>query len=115
MGTATVIARNIRIAREEADLTQKALADSLGLASHSAVSDMESGSRRVSAGDLAGIAKATGKTLDYFFDPDAGTEDFVVLARAQREASETRAELRKAERLAENYVFLKRVLARRRG
>lgn len=105
-----IIARNIRLAREEAGWGQARLARHLGLASHSGVSDMEAGRRRVSATELAKLGELFGRPLDWFLDRDACRQDFVALARALSRPESTKRALREAERLFENFLFLESVV-----
>jgi len=105
-----IVARNIRLGREQAGWGQVRLAERLGLASHSAISDMESGRRRVTATELAALGELFGKPLDWFFDAEAGREDFVALARAQDQSDGAKRALREAERLFENFLLLESLL-----
>jgi transcriptional regulator with XRE-family HTH domain len=98
------------VAREAAGLSQEDVAKHLALASHSAVSAMEAGTRRVSADELAQLGALYGKALDWFFNPDATREDFVALARAQNSDAMVKDALRRAQRLVENFVLLKKLL-----
>lgn len=105
-----VIARNIRLAREQTGWGQAKLAEQLGFASHSAISDIESCKRRVTATELAAFAELFAKPFDWFFDPNASREDFVALARAQDQSDSAKRALREAERLFENFLLLESVL-----
>jgi len=108
-----IIAENIRNARELAGVSQEQVARALGLGSHSAVSKMEAGERRVTTTELAILAQMFGKSVEWFFDPEAGREDFVALARARGSGEEVKEALRKAERLVENFVLLRKLLEKR--
>ncbi len=110
MDTKAIIAKNIRTAREASGLTQKQVAKELGLASHSNVSAMESGERRVSTTELVTLSKLFDKNIEWFFDPNSSKEDFVVLARAQECDEEVKKDLQAASRLVENFLFLKKIL-----
>lgn len=69
------IGLRIQIAREDARLNQKELADLLGL-SQSTLSNYEKGKRKFYLAQLQAIAQQLGKPLDYFLRPlDAETED----------------------------------------
>jgi len=105
-----IIAKNIRFGRDEAGLSQSQLASRLGLRSHSAVSGMEAGTRGVSASELASLGELFGRSVDWFFDPDASKEDFVALARAQGGEPGVSDALREAERFLEHFVMLKKML-----
>ena len=111
MNLQQIVAANIKAAREASGMSQEQVADALGLASHSAVSELEAGTRkRISLAKLQKLAELFGKTIDWFFDPKATSEDFVTLARAQTSGEEVKRALRDAERLVLNYLFLKKVL-----
>lgn len=114
MRVAETIATNLRSAREQADLSQGELASRLGLASHSAVCDMEAGRRRVSATELARLSEILSRPVDWFFAPQADHEDFIALARAQGRPQAVRAALAEAEKYFANFLFLERVLGKRR-
>jgi transcriptional regulator with XRE-family HTH domain len=107
-----IIARNVQLARTEAGLTQADLASALGLASHSAISEIEAGRRRLSATDLMRLSQELGKPMEWFLDPDASREDFFALARAKDRTPAVRAALTEAERYLCNYVLLRRLLSR---
>jgi transcriptional regulator with XRE-family HTH domain len=62
------IGYRIQIAREEADLNQKELAEKLGI-SQSTLSNYEKGKRRLYLADMQKIAEALGKTTDYLLQP----------------------------------------------
>ncbi len=106
-----ILGRNIRFARKQANLSQGDVANALGLASHSAVSAMESGSRRISASELVRLSEIFETPMDWFFDPAAGKEDFVVLASAQDKPRGLREALLEAQRYFDNYVMLRDLLA----
>ena len=105
-----ILAQNIRYAREEAKLSQTDVSSALGLASHSGVSEIEAGQRRVSAAELVRLSEVLGKPLDWFFDPDAGTCDFLALARAQDQPEGLNDVLAEAQKYFQNYRLLKKVL-----
>ena len=104
------MADNLRFAREEAQLSQADVAERLGLASHSAVSAMESGNRRISASELSELGNLFEKSIDWFLNPDSGQETFFVQARAQATTSEVKTALREGEKLVKNYLFLRKLL-----
>lgn len=62
------IGLRIQIAREDAGLNQKELADQLGL-SQSTLSNYEKGKRKFYLAQLQTIANQLGKPLDYFLRP----------------------------------------------
>ena len=106
-----IVARNIRFARENGNLTQEQVAKILGLSSHSAVSDIEAGKRRVSVNDLDKLGMALGRSLNWFLDKASSEEDFILLTRAQKNSEAVRKALQQAQRFCENYIFLKKVLS----
>jgi transcriptional regulator with XRE-family HTH domain len=68
------IGYRIAIAREEAGLNQKELAERLGI-SQATLSNYEKGKRRVYLPQLQQIAEELGRALDYFLQPiDPDTE-----------------------------------------
>ena len=107
-----IISENIRYARESLDLSQQELASRIGLSSHSAISDIEAGRRRVSASEIASIANELGHTVDWFFDPESSKKELLSLARSQKDPG-LKAVLLEAERLVENYILLKKLLSRK--
>jgi transcriptional regulator with XRE-family HTH domain len=62
------IGYRITIAREEAGMNQKDLAERLGI-SQATLSNYEKGKRRVYLPQLQNIANAVGRPLDYFLQP----------------------------------------------
>ncbi len=62
------IGYRIAIAREEAGLNQKELAERLGI-SQATLSNYEKGKRRIYLPQLQKIAEALGRPLDYFLQP----------------------------------------------
>ncbi|MHC4982809.1 MAG: helix-turn-helix domain-containing protein [Planctomycetota bacterium] len=107
-----IIAHNIKAARELSGISQQEVAEALGLGSHSAVSKMESGDRRVCTTELAILAQMFGKSVEWFFDPEATREDFVTLARARGSGQGVEGALREAERLVENFLLLRKLLGK---
>ncbi len=107
-----IIGRNLQHARTKLRLSQTEVAAKLGLASHSAISEMEAGQRQVSAQALVILAKILGKNLDWFFNPSAVTDDFLVLARTN-ERGLVRLVLVEAEKYFANYLLLRRLLKSR--
>ena len=64
---------DLQMAREEAVLNQKELAEKLGI-SQSTLSNYEKGKRRLYLADVQKIAEALGKTTDYFLQPIVNME-----------------------------------------
>ena len=104
-----IIGRNLQHARTKLGLSQTEVATKLGLASHSAISEMESGQRQVSARELVNLGEILDKNLDWFFDPNAITDEFVALART-KERGLARQVLVEAEKYFANYLLLRRLL-----
>lgn len=69
-----LIAARIRRARREAGLTLDALAELVGTSRHHLIR-LEKAHHRPRAEMLAGIAKATGKPLDFFLVEETGEPD----------------------------------------
>ena len=64
-----LIGKRIKAARRRAGLTQRQLSDRLGFKDRQTLSAIESGLRRVSAGELIRAMQVLGCTLEYFTDP----------------------------------------------
>lgn len=62
-----VLAQRLREAREYVGLSQDEVADALNL-SRPAVSNIESGQRKVEATELETMSKVYGRTIDYFLN-----------------------------------------------
>jgi Zn-dependent peptidase ImmA (M78 family)/transcriptional regulator with XRE-family HTH domain len=67
--TSIAIGQRIAVAREEKGLKQEELARAIGIASHQSVSELEKGNRGLATGELAKLAEALDKSVDYFVDP----------------------------------------------
>ena len=65
----TVIAKRLKVARENAGLTQRQLSEALGFNDRQTVAAIEAGIRKISAEELLRVMKILGKDLDYFTDP----------------------------------------------
>jgi len=86
MVTRNEIGRRIRIAREEAGLTQGELGNHLGV-SHAAISDLERGIlKKIDVFDLEKIARILGKPMAYFLGRETGQE--MMAAELRRLANE---------------------------
>lgn len=81
-----MIGERLRLARKEAGLTQKDLAEKLGFKSRQILDNIEAGIRKVTADELLVIMEALGKTLDYFTDPFLVLEEKAFSWRADRES-----------------------------
>lgn len=76
------LAQRLRNAREYVGLSQDEVADALGL-SRPAVTNMESGQRKVEATELQKMSTLYGRTVDYFLDgTEAAESQLAFLARA---------------------------------
>ncbi len=96
----------IMVAREQAQLSQAELERELALPS-GAISKIESGARDVSSIELAAIAQACGKSLNWFFEKD----DQSVLLRAGNVSSKAaREDLAWFNEFADAFVALKKLV-----
>jgi Zn-dependent peptidase ImmA (M78 family)/transcriptional regulator with XRE-family HTH domain len=64
-----ILGKRIRLAREEAGLTQDELSKRLGFKDRQTLSSIESGSRRLRAEELSRLIELMGKPLGFFTDP----------------------------------------------
>ncbi len=78
------IGKNIKVAREEAKLSQLDLAKQLGFESATAVSLIESGERKISAENLAMLAKILHRDVKFFYDQEESPVDVQVALRADK-------------------------------
>ena len=96
------LAERLREAREYVGLSQDEVATKLGL-TRPAVTNIESGSRKVSATELSAFAKLYGRSLDYLVNGKgtvvAENEKVAFLARAARDL--TKHDLRELAQFAE--------------
>jgi Zn-dependent peptidase ImmA (M78 family)/DNA-binding XRE family transcriptional regulator len=103
LDTNAVVAVNVRTARERFELTQDEVAKALGIA-RSAVSDIESGKRQVSASELVALSRVLGQPMDALVaEAQATAGDDLVLLRASAVGPATRAQLERWTRWAETY------------
>lgn len=65
----TTIAKRLKVARENAGLTQRQLSDALGFKDRQTVAAIEAGIRKISAEELLHAMTVLGKDIDYFTDP----------------------------------------------
>jgi transcriptional regulator with XRE-family HTH domain len=104
-----IIAGNFKLARSQAGKSQEDVAKHLGLP-RSAISDIETGKRRIAAGEMAALAALAGRSLDWFFEEHQDEGSFVVLARAQDSSPDVQDALRRAQLLCENYDLIESLL-----
>ncbi len=64
-----MVGQRIRVAREEATLTQRMLADELRFNDRQTLAQIESGARKVTAEELRALVTVLKKPFDYFTDP----------------------------------------------
>lgn len=64
------LAVKLRRAREEAGLNQREVADRLGIGSHSIISELENGQRRLDVVELIVLAELYGKDPAWFLRPE---------------------------------------------
>ncbi|MBP6948719.1 MAG: helix-turn-helix transcriptional regulator [Candidatus Pacebacteria bacterium] len=80
----------IKIAREEAGMSQMELAKVLGFESATAISLVEAGERKITADNLEKIAEALHRDIYFFLGRDSKyTPDVKVALRADKNISET--------------------------
>ena len=78
------IGSKIREAREDAELSQSELAEELGYSSPTAISLIESGSRRVAIDDLERVAEILERPLDFFLGSETNRVDVQQALRADK-------------------------------
>lgn len=81
------IGLKIRTAREDADMSQKELAEKVGFESSTAISLIETGDRKVSVKDLESIALILHKDIKFFLGQEEGKADVRFALRADKELS----------------------------
>lgn len=97
------IGKNIKIAREEAGISQLALAKALGFESATAISFIESGERKISAENLAMLAKILHRDVKFFFGQENTPIDVQVALRADKDLNkEDREAIMRFIELAKN-------------
>jgi XRE family transcriptional regulator, fatty acid utilization regulator len=108
----TVIRFRLQALRERHNITQEALAQSLGFKDRQTLSQIELGERKLSSDEMLRAAKVFGVAIDYFTDPFelAGEGQF-----SWRQASADPQELEQFERKAGRWIAAFRHLARLRG
>lgn len=79
------IGKNIRIAREEAGLSQFDLAKTLGFESATAISLIESGERKISAENISVLARTLHRDLKFFFGQEEHSIDVQIALRADKD------------------------------
>lgn len=97
-----IIGDNIKIAREEADLSQLDLAELLGFKTATAVSLIESGERKLSAENLEFLADKLNRTVDFFFGKEDKKLDFMVALRSDKSLNNS-----DKEKIEDFYSFIK--------
>ena len=79
------IGKNIRIAREEAGLSQLDLSKALGFESATAVSLIESGERKISAENLSVLERTLNRDIKFFFGQEENSIDVQIALRADKD------------------------------
>lgn len=69
------LAGKLRRAREAAGLNQREVAERLGIGSHSIISELENGQRRLDVVELIVLAELYGKDPAWFLRPEVGAAD----------------------------------------
>lgn len=92
------IGRRIREAREAADLTQRDLAERIGVQTAQSISRYERGETEVPMKRIRRIADATGKPLDFFITLPEGEQPVSpdATARLEREVAELKTMMEEA-------------------
>ena len=85
------ITARLKVAREQAGLTQAQVARILGLHRPS-VSEMEAGRRSIAADELATLAETYGVSVNWLLEGDAGTVNHIRYEMAARRLSNMREE-----------------------
>ncbi len=75
------LAAKLRKSREDAGLNQRDVAERLGIGSHSIISELENGQRRLDVVELIVLAKLYGKDPAWFLRPDLALGDGGALER----------------------------------
>ena len=117
--TVATIARRLRVARKSRRMTQGTAAATLGVP-RSAISLMESGRRRVSSLELAGLADLYGRPFRWFVDrkpPSERDDAIVALFRAapDLEGGQAKRHVSRCLRLFRTGASLRRLLGDRTG
>jgi XRE family transcriptional regulator, fatty acid utilization regulator len=63
-----IVGQRVKLAREEADLSQEELAARLGFNDRQTLSNIEAGKRKLTAEELLKLMEVLGKSMDYFTD-----------------------------------------------
>lgn len=69
------LAAKLRRAREEAGLNQREVAERLGIGSHSIISELENGQRRLDVVELIVLAELYGRDPAWFLRPELTVAD----------------------------------------
>jgi Zn-dependent peptidase ImmA (M78 family)/transcriptional regulator with XRE-family HTH domain len=82
------VGKRVALARKATGVTQDDLAGRLGFKDRQILSNVESGTRKLSAGELAAVAEALGRPMEFFTDPYTLVEDENVFAWRVKETEE---------------------------
>jgi Zn-dependent peptidase ImmA (M78 family)/DNA-binding XRE family transcriptional regulator len=63
-----IVGQRVKLAREDADLSQEELASQLGFNDRQTLSNIEAGKRKLTAEELLKLMEVLGKSMDYFTD-----------------------------------------------
>ncbi|MFA5228814.1 MAG: helix-turn-helix transcriptional regulator [Candidatus Paceibacterota bacterium] len=83
--TYTLIGSKIREARQEANMSQKDLAKSIGFDSSTAISLIEAGQRKISIEDLEKICKILQKDIKFFLGKKEDENNVIYALRADKD------------------------------
>lgn len=81
-----LVGSRVRLAREEAGISQTALAEKLGVASHQIVSQIETGLRALSSDEMFVLTELFGRPMDFFTDPYLVVDQSVISFRVRKDA-----------------------------
>ncbi|MDD3171644.1 MAG: helix-turn-helix transcriptional regulator [Bacilli bacterium] len=83
--TYTLIGSKIKEARQEANMSQKDLAESIGFDSSTAISLIEAGQRKISIEDLEKICKILQKDIKFFLGKKEDENNVIYALRADKD------------------------------
>lgn len=85
--TYDLIGSRIKEARQEAEISQKDLAESIGFDSSTAISLIEAGQRKISIEDLEKLSLILKKDIKYFLGKEGEKQDVIFALRADKDLS----------------------------
>lgn len=103
---ASLLSERVAQARKEAGLSQDGLAGEIGL-DGSAISKIENGTRQLSSTELARMARACGRPIDWFFSREESPSP---LLRGTAASSEARHDATWLLEFSDSFTFLAKEL-----